>query len=382
MFFVSYRICILILLCSAFAAGSQTAFSQTQQLSAQNLQRASLSGWLENNGNRLRLILNNNSAWEFRGTAKISLGGSDDQKEIGQVPLTLPAKEISLLQVTGATISGDHYTLAVYDQRGTRLFFRIAPLRVASDPTPATNVALLPVQPARTKTASNLSTGGSTPNKANSTDEYARLATEVQVKAKVLASAESNDAFILSFDLRSQRPVLNATLSISATKLNEQKPVSIHSQSQVDFKLPESLESNTVSYVLKGKDGTVLAKGELDLNVLMADDSVTVNDIRTDRQSYQPGETARLTVITEGKAQSGYRLEVSVRDAQSQTIFSDQKIIAADETAKSFDFLINLPSKLSAPAIFEFRIFDAESGLLFDSGEREIPINTTKPSDQ
>ena len=176
--------------------------------------------------------------------------------------------------------------------------------------------------------------------------------------------------------------MLNATISISATKLNEQKPVSIHSQSQVDFKLPESLESNTVSYVLKGKDGTVLAKGELDLNVLMADDSVTVNDIRTDRQSYQPGETARLTVITEGKAQSGYRLEVSVRDAQSQTIFSDQKIIAADETAKSFDFLINLPSKLSAPAIFEFRIFDAESGLLFDSGEREIPINTTKPSDQ
>lgn len=384
MFLVIHRTCILILLFTAFAAGFQPAFSHPLnacQNSIQTIQRVSLSGWLENNGGRLRLILSNNSMFEFRGTAKISLGNSDEQKEIGQVPLILPSKEISLLQITGATPSGDHYSLAVYDQRGVRLFFRIAPLRLASDPTPATNVALMPLQQPQAKIAANTSIGtGSASSQANKTDEYALLATQVQVKTRVLASNESSDSFILSFELRSQRPVLNASISISAAKLKDQKTVSIHSLAQVDFRLPESLESNTVSYEVKGKDGVVLAKGELDLNALMTEDLVTINDIRTDRQSYQPGETARLTIVTEGQSKTGYRLEVSVRDAQSQTIFNDQKIIGADETTNTFDFLVSLPSKLSAPAIFEFRIFDAESGLLFDSGEREIPVSTSKPS--
>ncbi len=384
MFFMVAKIRNLILAFSALAAGSQLAVSQTlyarQALlpNQSKSQRASLNGWLENNGGRLRLILNNNSPWEFRGTAKISLGNSDEQKEIGMVPLALPAQEINLLQITGATLTGDHYALAIYDQRGARLFFRIAPLRMAVDPTPAKNVALIPLQ--TVKSASNTSTATNPVSAKANTDEFARVATGVQVKARVLAGIESSESFILSFELRAQRPILNATISIAAAKLKEQKPVSVNLQSQVDFKLPESLESNTVKYTITGKDGNVLAKGELDLNVLMAEDSVMVNDIRTDRQSYQPGETARFTVITEGKAQSGYRLEVSVRDAQSQTIFNDQKTIGADENTNTFDFTITLPNNLSAPAIFEFRIFDAETGLLFDSGEREIPMATKPPS--
>lgn len=385
MFFVTAQFRILLLVLSVLAAGSQPAYSRSfnaRQVSSQDqakAQRISLNGWLENNGGRLRLVLNNNSSSEFRGTAKISLGNSDEQKEIGFVSLTLPAQEISLLQITGAAPAGDHYALAIYDQRGVRLFFRIAPLRTTSDQTPATNVALMPAQQPNSKSAANTTTGAASIPVKSVTDDFARVATGVQVKARVLAGNESNESFLLSFELRSQRPVINATISIAAAKLKEQKPVSINLQSQVDFKLPESLESNTVNYTITGKDGAVLAKGELDLNILMAEDSVTVNDIRMDRQSYQPGDTARLTVVTEGKAQSGYRLEVSVRDAQSQTIFSDQKVIGADETANSFDFLVALPSKLSVPAIFEFRIFDVETGLLFDSGEREIPVNATKP---
>lgn len=382
MFFVITQIGNLILVLSVLAVWSEPVFSRSLNAEFQNpakIQRVSLNGWLENNGGRLRLILNNNSPWEFRGTAKISLGNSDEQKEIGIVTLTLQAQEINLLQITGAMPVGDHYALAIYDQRGVRLFFRIAPMQTTSDPTPAKNVALLPVQQSA-KSASNTSTSSNSVSARANTEEFARVATGVQVKTRVLAG-ESNESFILSFELRSQRPVLNATISITAAKLKEQKPVSVNLQSQVDFKLPDSLESNSVNYTITGKDGTVLAKGELDLNLLMAEDSVTVNNIHMDRQSYQPGDTVKFTIVTEGKAQSGYRLEVSVRDANSQTIFNDQKIIDEDEATNTFDFTVTLPNNLSAPAIFEFRIFDAETGLLFDSGEREIPI-TKKPSSQ
>ena len=389
MFFVIVRICMLMLMGAAFAAGTPSALPLLRSVEGATLQnqaqtqRASLNGWLENNGGRLRLVVSNNSPGEFRGTAKISLGGSEEQKEIGFVLLTLPGQEISLLQITGATLSGDHYALAIYDQRGVRLFFRIAPLRSTSDPTPAMPIALMPVQQSAAKSAANSSTGNSAPIPATANPaEFAKVATGIQVKARVLAGNESNESFILSFELRAQRPISYATLSISAAKLKEQKPVSINLHSQVDFKLPDSLESNTINYTITSKEGTLLAKGELDLNVLMAEDSVTVKDIRLDRQSYQPGETVRLTVVTEGSARAGYRLEVSVRDAQSQTIFSDQKVIGADETANSFDFLITLPGKLSAPAIFEFRILDAETGLMFDSGEREISIVAGKSSSQ
>ena len=86
--------------------------------------------------------------------------------------------------------------------------------------------------------------------------------------------------------------------------------------------------------------------------------------------------------MVDGKSQSGYRLEVSVRDGQSQTLFRDQKTVGTDENVKSLDFSFMLPSDVSLPAVFEFRIFDAETGLLFDSGEREVPMAPAKPSNQ
>jgi len=380
---------MLTLVGAALVAGTPSVLSHSRsagRAAIQNqaqTQRASLNGWLENNDGRLRLVVSNNSPSEFHGTARISLGGSEEQKEIGMVSLKLPGQEISLLQITGASPSGDHYALAIYDQHGVRLFFRIAPLRSASDPTPAIPIVITPVQQPAAKSAANTSTGNNAPIPATARAvEFAKVATGIQVKARVLAGNESSESFILSFELRAQRPIAYATLSIAAAKLKEQKPVSINLHSQVDFKLPDSLESNTVNYTITSKEGILLAKGELDLNVLMAEDSVTVNDIRLDRQSYQAGDTVRLTVVTEGKAQAGYKLEVSVRDAQSQIIFSDQKVIGADETANSFEFLITLPNKISAPAIFEFRILDAETGLMFDSGEREISIVAGKSPSQ
>ena len=199
------------------------------------------------------------------------------------------------------------------------------------------------------------------------------------MQARLLANEQANDSFILSLEFRASRPVSGATIAIAAGKLKDKKTVSINPQSHVEFKLPDQLETERISYTLTGKDGRVLAKGELDLQQLMADDFVTVNDIRTDRSSYDPGDTARVTTLIEGKSRHGYRLEVSAKDGQSQNIFRDQKVIGADDNTSSLEFTVLIPSGATAPVVFEFKIFDSETGMLFDSGEREIPVNTAKP---
>ncbi|MGH9800760.1 MAG: hypothetical protein ACRD82_10375, partial [Blastocatellia bacterium] len=384
--FMLTRIRNLIFVIAAFAVVGQVAFGEFRIGSGvfHGKQRFSVSGWIENNGGKLRLVLTNDSSGEFRGSVRISLGSSEEQKEVGQVSVTLPPKEVSLMQINGVTPSGDHYTLAIYDQLGGRLFFRIAPLRQVSDPTPAVAVTINPVQQQRSKAGTSTSASGSSvsASPASSADQFAAIATQVQVKARLLASQDASDSFTLFFELSSQRPVNAATLEITASKLKDQKQVSINSQSNVEFRLPDSLETDKVKYTLTDKDGRILAKGELDLLKLMDDDFITVSDIRTDRHSYQSGETVRITIMMDGKSQSGYRLEVSARDGQSQTIFRDQKVVGRDENVTSLEFSFTLPSGVPTPVVFEFRIFDAETGLLFDSGEREVPMAPAKPPSQ
>lgn len=381
MFFMLSKFHKLILLICVVAVATQPMFVTGYAYGDQSLQRASVSGWIENNDGKLRLALTNNSPQEFRGIARISLGSNEEQKEIGELSITLFPKETSLLQVNGAAPTGDHYTLAIYDQSGGRLFFRIAPLRQISDPTPATVVTITPVQQQRAKAGASSSNSVApvlavTPS---SVGDIAIPAAQVQVKARLLASEDGSDSFTLFFELRSQKSVNTAILAITAAKLKDQKQISINPQANVDFKLPDSLETDKVNYVLTDKAGRVLAKGELNLVKLMDEDSVTVSDIRTDRSSYQSGETVRVIVRLDGKSQSGYRVEVSVRDGLSQSLFRDQKVVGKDESLNSLEFAFILPGNLSAPVVFEFRIYDAETGVLFDSGEREIPLAPAKP---
>lgn len=388
------QFCILILFFCALAIEPQPSspltyplaykFTRPLPLSA-FYQFAGLTGRLENNDGKLRLVFSNGSPQQIRGTCRISLGGDEDQKEIGQIELALPPQEIVLLQLNNVPPSGNRYTLAIYDQKGVRRFFKIAPLGRVSDPTPAVAVTLMPVQPSVAKASTPLLTvNNPSPSRAevNIPDDFASAASQVQVQARLLANEDANDSFILSLEFRSQRPVSKATIAIAAGKVKDQKIVSINPQSHVEFKLPDQLETERVSYTLTGKDGRILAKGELDLQQLMADDFVTVNDIRTDRSFYDPGETARITVILEGQSQHGRRLEVSARDGQGQNLFRDQKMIRANDNINSYEFTISIPNGVIAPVIFEFKIFDSETELLFDSGEREIPMNNTntKPS--
>jgi len=346
-------------------------------------QRPAFAARLENNNGRLRMVVTNDTQQEFRGTARVSLGNDAEQKEIGQFSLVLPPQEISLLNLNGVNPAGNHYSLAIYDLRGARLFFRIAPLRAVSDSTPAISVNLTPIQHQRSK-SETLSMvekrSTSTAPVLNSSDEFAHIASQVQVQPRLLANEDANDSFILSLELRAQRPVYNANMAIVAGKTKDQKPVSINLLSQVEFKLPNQFDSEKISYKLTGKDGKVLSQGDLEMQQLMVYDSVMVRDIRTDRSAYNPGETAVVTILLEGGSRAGYRLEVSSRENQKQSFFQDQKTARANTVSNSTEFRIPIPNSATTLIIFEFRIFDLESGLLFDSGEREIPISGEKQS--
>ncbi|HMV46856.1 MAG TPA: hypothetical protein PKC13_29380 [Blastocatellia bacterium] len=371
------QISIFVLSILAFAMESRFAFPSALQ-PAHSSQQIALTGRLENNDGKLRLVLSNASLLEFRGICRISLGSDNEQKEIGQVQIALPPQETVLLQTNSIPASGDQYTMAIFDQNGFRRFLKIAPLRRISDSTPAIAIALTPIQQ-RPKANSIVGNPPPLPSQNNKAEDFAREASQVQVQARLLANEESNDSFLLSLELRAQLPVKGATISITAGKVKDKKPVSINPQARIEFKLPEQLEAEQISYVLTAKDGRVLAKGDLNLQELMADDLVTINDIRTDRASYDPGETARLTALIEGKSKQGYRLEVSARDGQGQSIFRDQKVVGAEDNVSSLEFSVALPESVNAPVVFEFRVFNAETGLMLDSGEREIPMNSAKP---
>jgi hypothetical protein len=93
--------------------------------------RPSLTGTLESSGGNYLLTLDNNSAYEFRGTARLSLGKESNQADAGQLAFVLAPNETRVLRLNALKVAGDQYTLRLYDQRGVLVFYRIALVRQA-----------------------------------------------------------------------------------------------------------------------------------------------------------------------------------------------------------------------------------------------------------
>jgi hypothetical protein len=201
---------------------------------------------------------------------------------------------------------------------------------------------------------------------------------EVTIKGRLLAGQSENDPFVLAFEMTAIRPVSDATLSIALGQHKDSKPVSVKRDLTVEFKLPDQLDGERISYEMTAKNGRVIVKGELSIDQLMAEDFVTVSDIRTDKSSYELGDSVNVTVQLEGKSPRGYRLEALAKDGQGVIFFRDQYQTNADNQTDTQEFTITLPRETTSPIVLEFKLFDAETGLLFDSGEREIPVNNAK----
>ncbi len=372
-----------LLLLTVFAAGTQPASAKhhNQDNSDSIVKtRPSLSGVIENNRGQIRLNLINNSSREFRGAGVIGIGSSAEQPEIGQLPLTLPPQEIVILQLSGVASAGSQFSLKLFDQTGALVYFKIAPIKNVSDSTPAILVTLSPVSKRGSATVPSVKPALSLPEDtlpANNPNGAMAMA-EVTIKGRLLAGQSENDPFILAFEMTAIRPVYDATLSITLGRHKDSQPVSVKRNLTVEFKLPDQLDSERISYEMTAKNGRVIVKGELGLDQLMAEDFGAVADIRTDKPSYDPGDSVNVTVQLEGKSPHGYRLEALVKDGQGVVFFRDQYQATADNQPNTPGFTITLPRETTSPIVLEFKLFDAETGLLFDSGEREIPVNNAK----
>ncbi len=385
---VGKRTYIFLLLLTALAAGPHSVLAQSSNSKPNPAPsnsdsiirtRPSLSGGLENNNGQLRLNLTNNASREFRGAAVIGIGSDSEQKDIGQLALALPPQEITLLQFSDVHSSGNHFSLKIFDQNGALVFYKIAPVKTVSDSTPATVVTLSPVSKRGDLTVSSNKPPSPTslapaPNPGDTPPTIA----EVTIKGRLLGGNAENDPFTVAFEMMATQPVYDATLAITLGKFNDRKPVSIKRDLTVEFKLPEEFDSERIGYELTGKNGRVIVKGELDLGQLMAEDSVTVTDIRTDKPSYDPGESVQITILLEGKSPHGFRLELQAKDGQGNIFFHNQYLNNADNQTSPQGLTLSLPREIASPVTLEFKIHDSATGLLFDSGEREIPLNNPK----
>lgn len=346
-----------------------TSLTQAQSVSKQ---RPSLTANLESSGTQYLLTLDNNSEREFRGSARLSLGKDGNHTEAGQVALVLPPNDTKSLLLKAVQTTGDQYLLQIFDQKGALVFYKVALVRPVTGATlsnvESVSLAMAPV-PATLTTA----VPPSIPQEP--------LSPEVQIKARLIAGAQDNDPFVISFELAANKAIFEAAFDIAIGKTKQHKPVNLNKHAVVEFKLPEYLDSNQIAYKLTRKDGSVVAEGSTDLDKLFADDHVTAADIRTDRVAYSPGETARITVVLEGVSPHGFKLEIIARDFAGKALVTETAHGGPGEEVKEKEFTLLLPGDVKGPVIFEFKISDGETGLLFDSGEREIAVKESKDTE-
>jgi hypothetical protein len=334
--------------------------------------RPALTANLESSGRQYLLALDNNSDREFRGHVRVSLGQESEQLDAGQVAITLPPNGTKSLLLNVDNITGAHYTLQILDQKGTLVFYKVAPIR------PVAGALLSGVE---TVSLAKVTAPNSPPTSTSlpvPTPSPPVPAPEVQIKPRLIAGAQDNDPFLLAFDIAATKAILNATLNLNLGKAKLSKPVSINKHAVVEFNLPDYLETNQLTYQLKRQDGSIVAEGSTDLDKLFADDHVTVADIRPDRVAYGPGETVRLIVALEGQSPHGFKLEVIARDYSGNTFFTNTVYGNPGETVKEKEFTFAMPGEVKGPVVFEFKVYDGETGLLFDSGERELTIKETR----
>jgi hypothetical protein len=322
--------------------------------------RPPLAASIEQSNERYLLNLVNNSAQEFRGTARISMGDGGAQLEAGQLSVSVPPNESRLLLLNALKATGSQYTLQIFDQQGALVLYKMAAVGQGTGVTAseATAVSLAPEAPSP-KPVQTITSPAAPPAAAQPA-----LTAEVQFKVRLVAAA--------------QKVIPEASLEINIGPNKQQKQVAINKHAVVEFNLPEYLESNQLAYALKRKDGSVIAQGTSDLDKLFNDDHVTVSDIRTDRVAYGPGELARITVVLEGQSPNGYKLETLARDSAGNTFFTNTIVGAAGEEAKEQQFNVAVPGDIKGPIIFEFKVYDGQTGMLYDSGEREIAFRAGK----
>ncbi len=336
------------------------AASRPRQVTAEPiyLTAPKLSGEIETANGQYRISLANSEENRVvRGYAVIQLGSSEQLTEAIKLRFTLAPQEGMLFPLWPLAASGDVYALMVYDLRGMMIFQKIAPVKRG-------NNANWAVAPPMNAIISQRFVATTASHEA-----------EVKVQARLTGGESESDPFMLSLELSALRPIPGAGVTLTGKGINQRKVADLKGTTLVQFKLPDDLPEQKLSYLVTDAAGRMLAHGEADLHTLLADDYVSVGEVRPDKQAYAPGETAKLTVNLQGNAPHGFRLEVVAKDSQGTIFFRDMHKSEAGGQGASIDFNVTIPKDATGPLFFEYKVFDAQSGKLFDSGDTQLALN-------
>jgi hypothetical protein len=318
-------------------------------------------GEVERAGAQIQLVLTNPSDTSaFQGDAKISVDLSADAAI--RITINLGPKETRRFPLPTSKTSeapGHEYSLAVYNQTGELVLFKIAPFKTiaGSERETASKQA-----PAPKKSSEELRVN-------------ARLTRGLANRDAELPTPDQVEPFLLTFEFGSDTPVKDASFTLSAKGFQRRQPITIEGSAALEFKLPETLSERKLSYTLTSATGQALAGGEVDLDQLTASDAASVGALTFDRPAYTPGESARVVIELQGDATGGYRMNLTVKDGGGNLLVKDERRGSNDQGKSKQEFSIEIPREAHGPIIVEYQVFGGQTGALFDSGSREIVLS-------
>jgi hypothetical protein len=190
--------------------------------------------------------------------------------------------------------------------------------------------------------------------------------------------SDEPEAVALCFDIAAPTPIINASLSVSANDFKERQAVTVQGTANVEFKLPDDFNEPKVNYTLTDASGKTLITGEIDFEALRMEDSVRISEVKVDKESYTPGQSAQIVVTLEGRSPYGYLLEVTAKDENGSPLLSDSRKGVYSNGKSIQEFKVEIPAEVKGIVAVEFKAFGKLTKKLFDSGTRDLIINDTQ----
>jgi hypothetical protein len=185
----------------------------------------------------------------------------------------------------------------------------------------------------------------------------------------------------LAFDINTPSPIINGSLGVSANGFNKRQAININGAGSAQFDLPDDFNGSKINYTLTDAAGKTLIAGEFDFEALRMEDAVRVSEVKFDRESYSPGQSARIVMTLEGRSPYGYLLEVTAKDENGATLIDESRkgIYSKGKSIQEFQFVI--PTEANGGIGVEFKAYGILIKKLFDSGTRDVIIGDNQDND-
>jgi hypothetical protein len=262
--------------------------------------------------------------------------------------------------------------------------------RLSQPQGPETNITAVPAPP-------HAETDATTPEQANGEQgpvikkpsaKFARRGKSAEVKPLAVEQPTSRPAgkvekpiydvptsMVLAFDITAPSPIINASLSVSAKSFKGRQAITIQGAGNAEFELPDDFDEPKINYTLTDASGKTLIAGEFDFEALRMEDSVRVIEVKFDRESYTPGQSASLVMTLEGRSSYGYLLEVTAKDENGSILLNESRRGIYSKGKSIVEFHVDIPAEAHGAVAVEFKAFGNLTKKLFDTGTRDLIIN-------